>query len=199
MISNHAYKAISELDLTAITSKLMHPKAGEGWSQDKANAIEQEYRRFLYLMKAYPDVQTAPMENVDTFWHYHILDTMKYAADCEHAFGYFVHHFPYLGLRGEDDEVALADAGERMKSLYEDVFGETYGQAVAAWCCKADGTTVNAAWCCKAGEPQIEVKAAWCCKADVPEVKAAWCCTAADTLSQPVVPKKAPLDALARA
>lgn len=121
-----AMHAINALDLEPIKVKLMHKESGEGWTLERANAIEFEYRRFLYLMKKYPDEQTAPLVDVDTFWHYHILDTMKYAVDCDAVFGHFLHHFPYIGLRGEDDEAAHIRVGLRMQELYEDTFGEDY-------------------------------------------------------------------------
>lgn len=126
MDTNVRFKAINELNLDAIKVKLMHKESGEGWSLEKANAVEFEYRRFLILMKQFPQEETAPLMDVDTFWHYHILDTMKYAQDCQQVFGYFLHHFPYLGLRGEDDEAAHQRVGERMKQLYEQTFGEDY-------------------------------------------------------------------------
>jgi hypothetical protein len=126
MISSENFKPIAELDLEPIKVKLMHEESGEGWSLEKADAVEFEYRRFLYLMKMFPNEQTAPLMDVDTFWHYHILDTMKYAVDCETVFGYFLHHFPYIGLRGEDDEAAHRRVGDRMKELYEETFGESY-------------------------------------------------------------------------
>ncbi|GGY83730.1 hypothetical protein ACFFTM_05820 [Pseudoduganella plicata] len=87
-------------------------------------------------MKKFPQEQTAPLQDVDTFWHYHILDTLKYAADCQAVFGYFLHHFPYIGLRGEEDEAAHHRVGERMKELYEATFNEPYihaGRAAAAF------------------------------------------------------------------
>ncbi|MTV38113.1 glycine-rich domain-containing protein-like [Duganella radicis] len=118
--------AINALDLEPIKVKLMHEESGEGWTLERANAVEFEYRRFLFLMKKFPNEQTAPLVDVDTFWHYHILDTMKYAADCAAVFGHFLHHFPYIGLRGEDDEAAHIRVGMRMKELYEDTFGEDY-------------------------------------------------------------------------
>ncbi|UTY56005.1 glycine-rich domain-containing protein-like [Massilia sp. erpn] len=127
------FKAIAELDLDPIKVKLMHVESGEGWSLERANAVEFEYRRFLYLMKKFPKEQTAPLMDVDIFWHYHILDTMKYAVDCQAVFGYFLHHFPYIGLRGEDDEVAHARVGQRMKELYEETFKEPYVRSQAAW------------------------------------------------------------------
>jgi hypothetical protein len=126
MNANDLFNAVMQLDLDPIKTKLMHVESGEGWSQEKADAVEKEYRRFLCLMKMYPDEDTAPLVDVDTFWHYHILDTMKYAADCEKAFGYFLHHYPYVGMRGEDDEQFRIDSGKRMAELYEATFGEAY-------------------------------------------------------------------------
>lgn len=35
-----------------------------------------------------------PTRDIDTVWHYHILDTHKYASDCKVVFGYFLHHNP---------------------------------------------------------------------------------------------------------
>lgn len=133
MISAESFKAIADLDLEPIKVKLMHEESGEGWSLQQANAVEFEYRRFLYLMKTFPHEQTAPLKDVDTFWHYHILDTLKYAVDCEAVFGYFLHHFPYIGLRGEDDLEAHHRVGERMKELYESTFGESYLRAEQAY------------------------------------------------------------------
>ncbi|AVR95805.1 glycine-rich domain-containing protein [Pseudoduganella armeniaca] len=127
------FKAIAELDLDPIKVKLMHAESGEGWTLERANAVEFEYRRFLYLMKKFPNEQTAPLQDVDTFWHYHILDTLKYATDCQRVFGYFLHHFPYIGLRGEADEEAHERVGARMKELYEATFAEPYGRSAAAF------------------------------------------------------------------
>jgi hypothetical protein len=153
MKSNAECNMIAELDLDPIKVKLMHKESGEGWSLEQANAVEFEYRRFLCLMKLFPHEHTAPLFDVDIFWHYHILDTMKYAADCEQIFGYFLHHFPYAGLRGEDDEAAHLRVGVRMKELYEATFGEAYirqdeGQAAtatAAWSVAASPLTAGTA------------------------------------------------------
>lgn len=139
------FEAIEALDLDPIKVKLMHVESGEGWSLEKANAVEREYRRFLYLMKTFPNEQTAPLMDVDTFWHYHILDTMKYAVDCQAVFGYFLHHFPYIGLRGEDDLVAHERVGKRMAEIYEETFGESYAQAATAFSGAATATAFSGA------------------------------------------------------
>jgi hypothetical protein len=127
MNANDLFKAVTQLDLTPIKTKLMHVQSGEGWSLEKANAVEKEYRRFLCLMKLFPEEDTAPLVDVDTFWHYHILDTMKYAADCEQVFGYFLHHYPHIGLGdSEEEDLARLESGDRMRQLYEATFGEGY-------------------------------------------------------------------------
>ena len=187
------FKAIEELDLDPIKVKLMHEESGEGWSLERANAVEKQYRRFLVLMKKYPEEHAAPLMDVDTFWHYHILDTMKYAADCEAVFGHFLHHFPYIGLRGEADLAAHRRLGERMKELYEETFGEDYLRSAAgddasartAWSAKAAGTAWSAkvagtAWSAKAPVTAWSAKTpvtAWSAKAPV----TAWSAKASGT------------------
>jgi hypothetical protein len=126
MNSENHFAPIAALDLDPIKVKLMHAESGEGWSLAYADAVEFEYRRFLYLMKKYPNEQVAPLFDVDVFWHYHILDTMKYAVDCQAVFGYFLHHFPYVGLRGAEDVKAHQRVGERMRELYEQTYGERH-------------------------------------------------------------------------
>jgi hypothetical protein len=163
MISNNDFALIAALDLNPIKVKLMHKQSGEGWSAERTNAIETEYRRFLYLMNAFPDAQVAPTVDVDTFWHYHILDTMKYARDCERTFGRFLHHYPYLGLEGEDGVEVQQQAGERMRELYESTFGLSYVRPLRddgtleaadvqmAWS-PAMGEAANSAWCPAPGQ-----------------------------------------------
>lgn len=77
MISYDTFMASVNLDLASIKLRLMDPRSGEAWSQAKTEAMEQEYRRFLYLHRTNPDQPGAPTRDVDTFWHYHILDTQK--------------------------------------------------------------------------------------------------------------------------
>ena len=39
-------------------------------------------------------------------------------------FGEFIHHFPYLGLRGEADKANLESSFSETKQLFHDLFGE---------------------------------------------------------------------------
>ena len=121
--TNKVLSAIAELNLEPIKNKLMDAESGEGWSRAKVDAMDLEYRRFLHLMHAFPNQPASPTKAVDTFWHYHILDTQKYAADCDEIFGCFMHHDPYGDqIRGS----TAVTSGERMQAMYEATFGEAY-------------------------------------------------------------------------
>jgi hypothetical protein len=155
MNSTEHFAPIAALDLDMIKVKLMHKESGEGWSQEYADAVEFEYRRFLYLAKKFPNEQTAPFFDVDVFWHYHILDTMKYATDCEAVFGYFLHHFPYVGLRGEEDPETNHRAGERMRELYEQTYGEeSFRQEAPAY----EAASSKVAFCSPATDEKFSAK-----------------------------------------
>ena len=174
-----AVEAVMQLDLTPIKGKLMHVASGEGWSLEKTNAVEREYRRFLCLSTAFPDESIAPLVDVDTFWHYHILDTMKYAADCQQAFGYFLHHYPYVGLGDEDDGQARIDTGERTRSLYLAMFGEAFPDgceaSAPAAALAAGGDATVTAWCASPGQRDGSVTA-WCASPGSQERSVtAWC------------------------
>jgi hypothetical protein len=127
-------EAIEGLDLGPIKFKLMDPEEGEGWSRQFVEHLETQYKRYLTLVAKYPREAIAPDREVDRFWHAHILDTRKYIDDCERVFGFYLHHFPYFGMRGTDDAAALATAGERTRELYAAEFGAEPKRADSAFC-----------------------------------------------------------------
>lgn len=151
--------AIEALDLSLIKFKATRPEDGYGWSPQYADRMELAYKRYLILHARYPAMTLAPERDIDRFWHMHILDTRKYADDCEATFGHFVHHFPYLGLRGEADAQLLQDAFDKMQALYLQEFGEPMAAAGQ-----------DAAWC----SVESPAKAAWC-SVETPVARAAWC------------------------
>ena len=123
--ASRGVEAIHRVDLDPIKIKLMDQKEGEGWTPAQADAVEHWYRRFLILNLKYPKDSIVPNSLVDTFWHYHILDTMKYADDCQDIFGHFFHHFPYFGMRGDEDAKNLEKAFDQTKDLFHSEFGES--------------------------------------------------------------------------
>ena len=120
---------IDALDLSMIKLKLQDSEEGPGWSAERCDAVEIDYKRFLALKRAYPDQEIVPNKEVDVFWHQHILDTEKYAQDCEVLFGTFLHHYPYFGMRGEEDHANLCAAFTETQELYELHFGGKGGSS----------------------------------------------------------------------
>lgn len=126
-----AVERVGQLDFTALRWKL---QVERGWTNETTDEVEDLYRKFLALNIRYPEEKFCPNGPVDAFWHAHILDTRKYAEDCEMLFGGFLHHFPYFGLRG--DEAALEQAFGATIDRYIRHFGvdPTAGDANARSC-----------------------------------------------------------------
>ncbi len=190
-------EAIFALDLDPIKFKLMDKEEGYGWSRAQADRCEREYKRFLALLAKYPDEVIAPSKEVDKFWHGHILDTMKYAEDCRNVFGYFLHHFPYFGLRDEEDAANLARAAATMRRLYRQEFGAApadeagdeagdkagyCAKAASAYCARADvsycarSAMQQSAYCARAA-------ASYCARAAGGDTAAEQAATAADIVT----------------
>lgn len=120
---------IAALNFDLIKLKLQASDEGPGWSTQQCEIVEQDYRRFLALKRHYPAHDIVPNREVDVFWHQHILDTQKYAADCDAVFGEFLHHYPYFGMNGPDDHANLCQAFETTSQLYERHFGQLWGDS----------------------------------------------------------------------
>ncbi len=99
-----ALDRVDKLDFGLLKRKLNEEK---GWAPEFCDEVEDLYRKFLALAARYRDEKVCPTGPIDTFWHAHILDTRAYARDCDEVFGEFLHHFPYFGMRGPEDEAAL--------------------------------------------------------------------------------------------
>jgi len=192
-------EAIFALDLDPIKFKLMDRKEGEGWARERTERVELEYRRYLVLLARHPEATIVPSSEVDKFWHAHILDTMKYAEDCNAVFGCFLHHFPYFGMRDEEDAANLARASEQTWRLYEREFGTASaraasycvkagskaGAAEAAYCVRAGAPAAgDAAYCVRAGAPAATGAAAYCVRAGAPEPAQATYCVRAATVAE---------------
>lgn len=129
---------IKNLDLEPIKFKLV--KEG-GWSLEKADRVAALYKGFLLLHALYPDDTHVPTHEIDDMWHAHILDTAKYMADCHDIFGYYLHHFPYLGLRGEADAAHADESFNATRQRFIEVCGldPLAGDDIAASDCGGGG------------------------------------------------------------
>lgn len=126
---------LNEIDFTLLKAKIITDK-DEGlapeWDSATADAVELRYKRYLYLLRKHEGQALPPSTDIDVFWHAHILDTQAYVRDCTAIFGYYLHHFPYFGIRGERDRQRLLDAGVVTRLRWQDEFGESLDKPVSA-------------------------------------------------------------------
>ncbi|MBD2121481.1 glycine-rich domain-containing protein-like [Trichocoleus sp. FACHB-262] len=127
---------VRSLDLGPIAHQLMHSQIGPQWTKLQATRAIARYLGFLYLVGQYPRLQLVPTQEIDQVWHQHILDTHKYAEDCQHLFGRFIHHFPYLGTRGEADQQDWQRAYALTQVLFRKHFGLDLATAAAPSDCE---------------------------------------------------------------
>ena len=120
-------KKPSEVDLRSVRDAMIEK---HGWTDERADAAQLEYVRFLTLLQKKPGFMLVPWldangrDDLDQFWHQHILDTQKYAADCGAIFGRMIHHNPNV-LKGSREE---KDIVEKTRRLYARTFSSgTYG------------------------------------------------------------------------
>ncbi|HYA45920.1 MAG TPA: hypothetical protein VEF92_00050 [Burkholderiales bacterium] len=129
-----ALAAIETLNLESVKLRVMDPKLGEGWTREYADSIEIAYKNYLVMLVKYQDDAEDILlsEDVDEFWHTHILQTIKYTEDCETMFGKYLHHTPHVGEVTQADLDRRANLAEKTRRLYEREFGSER-DSVAAW------------------------------------------------------------------
>jgi hypothetical protein len=162
------WKAIDGLDFERIRTKLLHRRKSE-WTPQTVLQAERGYRQFLKLSAKYPDVAVVPDEAVDAFWHAHILDTRRYAADCRRIFGHMLHHNPYVGIDGAEDEANLRRLADVSNELAVREFGST--------------DTCTPAYCAVAADRRA--RPAYCAVSLGERANPAYCAIAASTSAQP--------------
>ena len=134
-MNTQIWEKVQGLDLKEVKKKLSSRK-GFWWNlMNDLDKIEREYRQFLYLIAANPGQMVVPWsQQLDDLWHEHILDTKKYAEDCQNLFGQFIHHNPHV-----DKGTALHSNSYRdTKKMYREAF---QGKAKAKQKAEATGTT----------------------------------------------------------
>jgi len=114
---------INEQSIDLIRWKMNH-ESNSVLNKEEIKLAIEEYKRFLILKMDNPGVPLAPTDIMDKAWHIHILDTKRYAEDCEKMFGRFLHHRPsYEGYNPKINKQSLIESYESMKSLYSAKFG----------------------------------------------------------------------------
>lgn len=113
-----AQAVVESLDFSQMNSKLENYY---GWRKEDVILMNDYYKKWLVVHCCYPSLAAAPSEKLDEYWHTHILDTKKYIEDCQLVFGYYLHHYPYFGLNGDDED--LESGFELTRKLFKHHFG----------------------------------------------------------------------------
>lgn len=142
-------RSIAELDFSRMKQKLLDPEEGAGLNTTEIDLAEREYRKFLALHLACPDIPLVPNRLVDLMWHAHILDTQRYADDCNRLFGHVMHHDPYVGIDGPDSVLELHALFEETRRAYERSFGPYPLDRLAAVRCKGHACHVPTPCACR--------------------------------------------------
>ena len=139
---------INEESLDLIRCK-MNDTPGLGLDEGEVWMAVEEYRRFLVLKMENPGEKLAPTGLMDKAWHTHILDTRRYAEDCEKMFGRFLHHNPsYNGAESGEREDVLTRASEMMAKLYSNRFGHDPFGGDSGCNTDDDGSACTGVSCC---------------------------------------------------
>ena len=133
LVSKGIVPEIAAINLEMVKIKLADGDEGLGWSKEQCEEGEMAYKRFLHLCKIHGK-GIVPTRATDLFWHCHILDSKSYCAMCNSIFGGYMHHYPYFGMRGEEDARDLEDSFMNTKSLYEQCFSESMDAAESTDC-----------------------------------------------------------------
>lgn len=111
-------KYIYAIDFSNIIEKLV---GYHGWARKHANEACEFYRGFLFINYKY-DFNPPPSEEIDEFWHSHILDTEQYHRDTMGIFGHYLHHYPYMGIDGKTTASDMVSEFDKLQRAYAKEF-----------------------------------------------------------------------------
>jgi hypothetical protein len=129
------WEKVAAIDLSSVRAKFLARK-GVFWRLRKsARRVEDEYRQFLFLVATNPGQTVVPWsQDLDDFWHEHILNTAKYAGDCESIMGAFIHHNPHLPEGSPAHGKAFAETRLLYKAAFKDAIRDRRRGIATAGC-----------------------------------------------------------------
>ena len=98
---------------------------GLGWNTGYTGQVLEQYQRYLALKVATEDwgaTILSPPLPIDAMWHEHILDTKRYAQDCEIIMDRFLHH----DADGDLNVTARLERVKTTKSAHYSLFYEEF-------------------------------------------------------------------------
>ena len=145
---NKSTDAIEKIKFGQISWKMSDSKQCSLSDDDIALAIN-EYKRFLTLKIENPTRNLAPTDLMDEVWHFHILDTKRYAEDCQRLFDRFLHHRPSYGpFESLENQRDLSESFDCMMNLYRQKYGHDPISMAASCHTDSDGSACTGLSCC---------------------------------------------------
>jgi hypothetical protein len=86
------------------------------WTQEYSIKVANEYVKFMFLRSK--NSKLSPSNDIDKFWHQHILNTKHYYDFCIEKFKKFIHHDPEDSSDQEKRIKRLDETTEIYKKLY---------------------------------------------------------------------------------
>ena len=133
-IDGHAYiaarrRVIDTWDFTILKQWMVENNV---YPADKVDEAEVEYKRFLTLNLLCPNTVLPVSNEVDPFWHSHLVFTEDYTRMSEQVFGSYFHHRP--GILSSQRALDGAFQSVTMP-MYRKVFGSLNEKYWGSACC----------------------------------------------------------------
>jgi hypothetical protein len=118
------FNKVNNLDWKSLAHKLTLCEHGHGWTDKKTEVAIARYKMFLCLQYLFPNIELVPTQEIDEVWHTHILlNTYQYIQDCQHLYGYILHHRSTVGVTDETQSQNQDTAFAFTLTLFREIFG----------------------------------------------------------------------------
>ncbi|OJT62535.1 hypothetical protein [Bacillus altitudinis] len=94
----------------------------EGMDKENVTLLVDQYKKFWFLIKKYPDCSFAPNTEIDEVWHLHMLLPQNYYYDCMSYFGVILAHDAGFGNQADEVDI-LNEMFDSGNDLWEKEFG----------------------------------------------------------------------------
>src|SRR6185312_12171046 len=116
---------MSQINLSPVVNYLVR---NHTFSNDYCMTVLFEYKRFMSLKSQYPFM--SPSDNIDKFWHAHLLYTQLYYDYCMTNFHRLIHHDPDMAIDQKARQVRITNTLKQYekdygKPRYPEVWGLT--------------------------------------------------------------------------
>jgi hypothetical protein len=124
-VDHERVPAGSILSLDLVTASYRSSGFPQDWSREKREAEARRYEKFLRLAAKHPGKRATPTQEIDEFWHLHMLHPAAYYKDCVRLFGYIFDHDGGFGT-GAGELPVLKSAFREFAARWEGEYGELY-------------------------------------------------------------------------